>query len=237
MKKLLILSILFSSVFISCNEEPDPEPEVIRAYCYFYHFIPTLGSVIWEVDDSEVPEEKLYGFQFLGSVQLETATEEIAFTVKHSGTKEVLISQLFQLEQDKYYTIVVHGSADDPSLFIREIDTSEPQPEQVKFQVLHSAPEQNSIDVYMGGSTPDKRDISDLAYLSLTDHFEVKDYDARAAIIVSVHSEEYDQDSVLISSIYNEGIVSRASYFSVLAHSTYEPFSDLTLWMYILPLE
>ena len=237
MKKLLILSILFSTVFFSCADEPEPEPEVIRAYCYFYHFIPTLGSVIWEVDDSEVPDEKLYASQFLGSLQLETATEEIVFTVKHAGTKEVLISQLFQLEQDKYYTIVVHGSEDDPSLLIREIDTSEPQSEQVKFQVLHSAPLQNSIDVYVGGSTPDQRDVSDLAYLSLTDHFEVKDYDARAAIIVSAHSEEYNQDSVLISSIYNEEIASRASYFSVLAPSTYEPLSDLTLWIYILPLE
>jgi hypothetical protein len=121
LKKLFILYILFSFVGLSCNNEPEPEPEVIRAYCY--HFIPELGSVFWEVDDSEVPDEHFYGVQF-------------------------------------------QGSKENPALLIREIETTHPQAGQVKFQFLHSISGQNSIDLYMGGSTPDKRVVSDLAYLS-----------------------------------------------------------------------
>jgi len=232
MKKLLILFILFSTVILSCNKDPEPEPEVIRAYCYLYHFIPELESVVWDVDDSEVPYDPFFGEQFAGSIILESTTEEIVFTVKHADTKDVLISQFLQLEQDKYYNVIVHGPTEAPVLLFREIDTSRPQSGQVKFQVLHSSPGQNDIDVYMGGTTADKRDVSELAYLSLTTPFEVLETDARAAIVVSAHSEEYNQDSVLVSMIYNGDIVSGASYLSVFAPDTHESLSELDLWIY-----
>ena len=237
MKKLSILSILFSLLFYSCGEDPVPQPDVIRAYCNLYHFIPEIGSVIWEADEVEVPDESIYAMQFAGSVILESDAEAIAFTVKHSGTKEVLASEIFQLEKDKYYNIIASGSKEDPTLFIREIDTSHPQAGKVKFQLLHSAPEENSIDLYMGGTTPEKRVVSDLDYLNLTDPFEVLDIDARIAITVSKHSEEYVQDSVLLSSIYNEDIISGASYLTVVANFTFDPSSELTFWLYALPLE
>ncbi|MDF1573772.1 MAG: hypothetical protein P1P86_01090 [Bacteroidales bacterium] len=237
MKKLFILSILFSPFLLSCDKEPEPEPEKIRSYCYLYHFVPELGSVIWEIDDIEVPEPKDYSVLLAGSVLLESASEEISFTVKHSGTKEVLVSQLVPMEQDKYYMIIVSGPADAPSLLIREIDTSRPQAGQVRFQAYHAANGQSSIDIYMGGSTPDKRVVSDLNLLSLSESFEVQDFDARAAITFTAHSEEYNQDSVILTSLYNDQIGSGASYLTVLAPFTFEPASELTIWLYSLPLE
>lgn len=237
MKKLFILSIFFSLIFLSCNDDQEPEPEIIRAYCYLYHFIPEIGSVIWDVDEVEVPTEKVYAYQFPGAVTLESDSEEIVFTVKHSGTKEVLASEIFQLEKNKYYNVIACGSKDDPTFFIQEIETSQPQAGKVKFQVLHSAAGENSLDVYMGDTTLEKRVVTDLDYLSLTAPFEALDSDARAAITVSKHSEEYHQDSVLLSSIYNEDIISGASYLSVVANFTFDPSSELTFWLYLMPLE
>ena len=179
-----------------------------------------------------------YAAQFSGAVLLEADSEEISFTVKHSGTNDVLVSQLFQLEKDKYYNVIVRGSSEEPVLLIREIDTTHPASGNVKFQVLHSIAGQGPIDVYMGGSSADKKVISDVAYLSLSAPFEVVNYDARAAIIVSGHSEEYHQDSVLLSSIYNEMIVTGANYLSVVAPYTFNPADTLlTFWLYELSLE
>jgi len=238
MKKLFILSILFSFVFLSCTDEPEPEPEDIRAYCYLYHFVPELGSVIWEVDDSRLPEEQLYAVQFSGAVLLESESEEVLFTVKHPGTNGILVSQLVQLEKNKYYNVIVRGSSEEPVLLIREIDTTHPASGNVKFQVLHSIAGQGPIDVYMGGSSANNKVVSDVAYLSLSTPFEVVDYDVRAAIIVSGHSEEYHQDSVLLSSIYNETITTGANYLSVVAPYTFYPTDTLlTFWLYELALE
>jgi hypothetical protein len=107
----------------------------------------------------------------------------------------------------------------------------------VKFQIFHSAPGQASIDLYMGGNSADKLVVSDLDVYNFSEHFEAQDFDARAAITVAAHSQEFSQDSVILSSIYNEGISSSASYLGVLAPSTFEPDSELTLWIYDLPHE
>ena len=88
----------------------------------------------------------------------------------------------------------------------------------------------------MGDTTMDKRVVTDLAYLDLTTHFEIPSNDARAAITVSKHSEEYQQDSVLLYSTYIDDIVSGASYLSVVAPFTYEAESELTFWLYLMPL-
>jgi hypothetical protein len=239
MKKLLILSILLSSIIFSCKKEPEPEPEeeYIRAYCNLYHFIPQMGSVLWEIDEVEVPDEQLYAQPFQGSVILEAETEEIVFTVKHSGTKEILVTQLIQLEQDKYYNVIVGGSPEEPEFLVKEFDTSHPGSGMVKFQVLHSIPDHGPIDLYMGDTIIDKRVITSLDYLELSDHFEVFDFDVRASMITTAHSDEYNPDSVLLRSIYNDLVESEKSYLSVVAHHSYDTTSELTYWLYSLALE
>ena len=100
-------------------------------------------------------------------------------------------------------------------LLIREIDTTHPASGNVKFHVLHSIAGQGPIDVYMGGTSVNKRGVSELPYLSLSTPFEVVDYDARAAIIVS-----------------------GANCLSVVAPPTFNPADTLlTIWLYNLALE
>lgn len=239
MKKLVFLSIIFTLAFLSCNTEPESEPESeeIRAYCYLYHFVPGLENVKWIVDDIEVPNAQSYASSFPGSVVLESTLEEVSFTVKHAVTGVILESQTVILEKNKYYTVIITGTEQDPVLLIQEVETSRPQSGNVKFQMLHAAIFQDSIDVYMGGSSPDKRVVTNMDFTELSDPFEVKDFDARAAITVTEHDEEYKQDNVLLSSLYNDQILSNASYLSVLAPSTIDPLSELTLWIFDLPVE
>lgn len=235
MKKLFLLTILFSLITLSCEKDPETEPEETRAYCHMYHFVSGLEKILWVVDDNEVPDSKVYAGEFKGSVELETATDEINFTVKHSETGAVLLSEFLVLEEDKYYAVIATGTEDNPVLILHEIETTSPQSGQVKFETLHSIIDQGSIDVYMGGSASDKRVVSDLSYNSISLPFEVTEADARAAITVTAHSEEYSQDSVLLTSVYNEDILSDANYLSVVASFTYDPDSDLTFWLYALP--
>lgn len=146
-------------------------------------------------------------------------------------------AKFFCLKRINIHNVIACGSKDDPTFFIQEIDTRQPQAGRVKFQVLHSAAGQNSIDVYMGDTTMEKRLVSDLDYLVLSTPFEALDSDARADITVSKHSEEYNRDSVLLSSVYNEDIISGASYLSIVANFTFDPESELTFWLYLMPLE
>lgn len=236
MKRLFILSILLSTVILSCNKDPDPEPEVIRAYCLLYHFIPQMSSVVWEVDGIELPNEQSYAYAFQGSITLDETSEEIEFAVKHPGTNDLIINQLVQLEENTYYNVIVCGPAQEPSLIIEEIETSFPAAGMEKIRALHSIQGQGPVDFYIGDTTLEERVISALDYLELSDPFEVSDSDMRKLMAITAHSNEYSQDSVLLTSDYNE-ITSGANYLTVVAPYTYDTTSKLTFWLYGLPLE
>ena len=237
MKKLALLTIFFSLFCLSCTGEPELDPEEIRAYCYLYQFVPGLENVNWIVDDIEVPNEQPYGSYFPVSVVLESVSQEINFTIKHAGTGDILESQSFTLEKDQNYSVIITGTELDPVMLIQEIETSRPQSGNVKFQVLHSAIYKDSIDVYMGGTSPERRVVSDMDFTELSDPFEAKDFEARAVITVAVHDSAYNQENVLLTSVYNELIHSGANYLTVVAPSTIDPLSELTLWLFDLPVE
>jgi Domain of unknown function (DUF4397) len=237
MKKIIFLSTFLTLFLFSCNTESEPELELIRAYCYLYQFVPGLENVNWIIDEIEVPNQQYYASRFPGSVILESASEEITFAVKHAGTGDLLESQSFTLEEKKYYNIIITGAEQDPVLLIQEIESNRPQAGNVKFQMLHAAIFHDSIDVYMGGTTPDKRVVSNMDFTDLSEPFEANDFEARAEITVTLHDAEYDQDDVLLTSTYNEIILSGYSYLSILAPSTIDPLSDLTLWTFDLPVE
>ena len=237
MKKLITLFVLLSLVTLSCKKDPEPEPELIRAYCLLYHFVSGLESITWTVDGIEVPDAMDYSEYFPGAVILETTAEDIQFTVRNDANGEVLASQYIALEQDKYYSVIMTGTAEEPLLIVDQIDTATPQQGKVKFQFLDAVIGPQSIDIYMGGTTPEKRVVSELGYNALSLPVEVSDFDARAAITVSAHSPEYNQDSVLLTSIYNEDIITGAGYLSVIAPFTNDPEAELTFWLYQLPQE
>jgi len=237
MKKLIIISLLFSFVALSCRKEPEPEPRVIRAFVYLYNFLPGLEGVDWTVDGVQVPEEMHYSKYLTGGVLLDSTSEEIEFFVKHGVSGEVLASRLLQLEEGKYYSVMFTGTVEDPVLLFNEIDTGMPLSGRIKFQFFHAAVIQDSIDVYMGGTTPDKRVVTELGFNKLTDPFEAIDSDALLDITVTVHSEEYSEENVLLNSHYNGVVVSGASYLGVVAPFTSDPSSELTLWLISQPLE
>jgi hypothetical protein len=235
MKKLFILSLLFSSIFLSCSKDPEPAPQPIRAYVYLEHFVPGRESIIWVVDGVEVPDKQDYSLYFPGAVILDAASEQIEFTVKHPVSGEVLASEILPLEQNKYYTVMFAGTVEDPVLLYNEIEIARPQPGKVKIQFFHAATDQDSIDVYMGGTTPDKKVVTGLNFNDFSDPFDVSNYDATVAITVSLHSDEYDQDSVLLTSVNNDLFQTDASYLAVVAPFTVDPLSELTLWLFSLP--
>jgi len=237
MKKLIIISLLLSVAVLSCKKEPEPEPEVTRAFVYLYHFVPGLESVTWTVDGVQVPENLPYSKYIAGGVVLDTTTEEIEFVVKHSVSGSILASRLLVLEEGKSYNIIFAGTTDEPVLLFNEIDTGMPQSGNIKFQFFHAAVVKDSIDVYMGDTTLEKRVVTDLGFNKLSDPFQANEYDARPKIIVTRHSDEYHAENVLLTSLYNDVLIVGANYLTVVAPFSSDTASPLTLWMFSLPLE
>lgn len=238
MKKLFIFFVFIPLLLASCKKDPEPQPVEIRAYVSVISLLREPIAVTWVVDGVEVPDEQDYGSRILGAVLLDDTSEEIPFTAKNSDTGSQIESLLLTMEMNKQYLIVLHGSADEPILDFREVETTRPQPDRIKFLFLHAASTLDSVDVYMGGTEATKRRVSDLSFTEYSEYFEVNDYEARTFVTVAIHGDEYDPEKEILTYEYNDLIASNTNYFSVVAYESGDPLiSDYKLWLYDLPTE
>ncbi len=238
MKRHIAFIILYVVVLASCDQGEDiPLPEEKRAYITLYNFISGIPVVIWEVDDVGVEGGHVYGTSLPGSVLLIDTIQQVLFEARNDNTNEVLKTQKLELKVNKFYSLILFGSPDQPILLFRETDTRQPSEDNIHIQFLHAAEGLDSIDVYMGGTRLENKVFSGIAYQDLTELIEVAAYDLRASVIVSPHDSVYSQGHEIVSMKYNDLIVSASNYMTVIASESYDPESDITLWLYPLEVE
>jgi hypothetical protein len=238
MKKLFIIFVFIPLLLASCNKDPEPQPIEIRSYVSVHSLLREPFPIEWVVDGVTIPDEQAYGARILGAVLLENETEEISFTANNFDTGSLVESLLLTMVSNKYYQIILYGSADEPSLVIEEIETTRPESGKVKFQFLHAAPTIDSVDVYMGGTEVEDRVVTDMSFSELSGYFEVFDYEARNSVTVSEHSDVYDPEKEILNYDNNDLIVSNTNYLSVLAYASGDTLSsELKLWLYDMPTE
>jgi hypothetical protein len=238
MKKLFIFLVFIPLLLASCKKDPDPQPIEIRSYVSIHSLLREPFAIEWEVDGVTVPNEQAYGSRILGAVLLDEQTEEISFTANNFDTGSQVESLLLTMDMNKYYMIVLYGSADEPILSIHELETTRPQDGQVKFQFLHAANTLDSVDIYMGGTEPEDRVVTDLSFSEYSEYFQVQDYEARTSVTLCLHGEVYDPEKELLNYEYNDMIVSNINYFSVVGYASGDTLSsELKLWLYDLPNE
>lgn len=238
MKKLLIFFLLVPLFLVSCKKDPEEEPVEIRTYVMIHSLLKESFTLTWSADDVEVPTAQGYGDRILGAILMDDVSQEISFTVKNSGTGELIESLLLNMDMNTFYMIVLYGTADDPVLFVEELDTTRPMSGNVGFHFLHVAPDLDSVDIYMGGTEVTDRKVTDLSYTEFSDRFEVLDYVARSSVTVAIHGDTYDPEKEVLNYTYNDLIVSGTIYLSVLGYDSGDPAdTDLKLWLYDLPTD
>lgn len=238
MKKLLIFLFLIPIFLVSCKKDPKEQPVEIRSYVMIHSLLKESFPLIWSADDVEVPTEQDYGNRILGAVLIDDVHQEISFEVKNADSDELIESILLDMEMNKYYLIILYGTAEDPILVVEELDSARPMSGNVGFQFLHVVPTLDSVDVYMGGTEPTDRKVTDMSFTEFSDRFEVFDYVARTSVAVVIHGETYDPEKEVLSYTYNDLIVSGTNYLSVLGYAVGDSLdTDLKLWLYDLPTE
>jgi len=237
MKKLLLSLVLIPLVLASCNKDPEPQPEEIRSYCSILSLVKQDDNITWVVDGIAVQDEQVYGSRILGAVLLDTDVEEISFTAENSSSGSIIESVLLTMEKDKHYLILLYGTADDPLLEVKELESIQPQSGYIRFQFLHASPDVDSVDVFMGSTEVDDRVVSDLSFGEFSEAFEVIDYKARSSVTVATHDETYDPENEILYYDYNDLLVSGATYLSILAYEIGDPDdTEAKLWLYDVPM-
>ncbi len=236
MKRSLYFLLLLVISVPSCLEVPDPPRENIRAHVILYNFLNESYSLSWDVDHVTVPDDHMYGTIVSGSVILTEDTNEISFVVRNRSTNEVLADLLYDLTGEKFYMIILYGAGDDPHIIFEELETDPPESGYIKQWFLHAAQGYDTLDIYMGGTTPDKQVLSGIAYQDLTDYSTVLESDARTLVAVTLHDSVYREENELIYYEYNDLVKPNSIYLNVIAPSTHLPHSDLDIWLYEQPV-
>ncbi len=218
----------------SCNKDPEPgpSPDEDRAYITLYNFLSEPFEVKWEVDEVELPDNQPYATIITGSILLGEDSDEIPFVVKNGESGALLESQNLNMTKDKNYMAVVYGKTESPFLLIEELETVPPTSGFINVRFLHTAVGEDSLDIYMGGTSSEKRILSGLSYGDISEYDEVSEYDARASVIVTLHDILYKEENKLVSFEYNDLIQADANYLTVISPSSNTEPSELTLWLY-----
>lgn len=238
MKKLSIFLVFLPLLLASCKKDPEPQPTEIRAYASIISLLREPFSITWVVDGVEIPDDQAYGAKIVGGVLLDDVSEEISFTARNSDTDSQIESLLLNMDRDKSYLVVLYGSVDDPLMVFQELETTRPEPAQVKFLFLHAADSLDPVDIYMGSTELEDREINNLSFSEQSQYFEVSDYKARTSVTVAEHSEVFDPEKELLNYTFNDLIVSNTNYFSVVGYTNGDrEDSTLKLWLYDLPTQ
>lgn len=236
MKKLLFILVLVPLLLTSCKKDPEPTPQEIRTYCSIISLLKESFSITWVVDGVTVPDEQAYGGRIIASLVIDADIEEISFTAKNADTGSQIESLLLTMEKDKDYLIILYGSAEDPVIAFQQVESARPEAAHVKFQFLHAATTLDSVDLYMGGTEPANRVVTDKSFGEFSGYFEVSDYDARALVTVVVHGDVYDPEKEILSYDYNDLVESDLNYVTVLAYKIGDPLdTEPKLWLFSLP--
>ncbi len=238
-KKYLLLVLLAGFGLTSCDNEPEPDPlpDVARSYCTLYNFLMEPVHVNWEVDDIKVEGEHVYGSVVQGGVLLEEETEQISFVVKNAASGEIIESLLIEMTENRNYQGIIFGTLENPVFLLRQVDTSPPESGNIRVQFLHATASLDSLDVYLGGTTLQKRVISGIDYTELSEYTQVSEYDIRASVIITPHDTIFNPGNELISFKYNDQIQVNNNYLTVIAPSGSSPLSPPTLWLYAQPID
>ncbi|MEZ5069950.1 MAG: DUF4397 domain-containing protein [Bacteroidales bacterium] len=239
MKKILPFALILAPLlFVSCEkEDPDPEEETNRAYVMIQNFMLGEESIQWVIGGVEMEGTQSYGIPINGYKDLETTSQDILFVAQNASGTTALDSITLTMENGKYYLVALVGDDSGDTTIVRTLEGLTSASGMVEAQFIHGSPGAEPIDVYLGGTDPEDRAISDLAFGHLSDAVLVEGYNIRYSLIIADHADSYEESDKQLEYLLSDQILDNHSYLFILGHEDYSPDSDLAVWLYDLPIE
>ena len=219
----------------ACNKEPEsPTPDPVKSYFIIYNFLAEPYDVIWEIDEKVIDAVHPYGTSILEFSIMESEVKDVRFTAMESGGNRIIKSIVHQAEQQVYYTVSLMGNESDPQILIEPMELEKPSLGQVKLRFMHTALELRSLDLYIGGSSPDHKVLSDIQFAKLTEYLEASQENVWEDIFVTPFNVA-PEDSTLLRYSANNVFLPNRVYMGVLGHSTSSTTSSLILQLFDQP--
>jgi hypothetical protein len=219
MIKKIIIPLLFMILALqACLKDPDPVPQTIDTYEYYYNYLTEPYDIQWEFDDQVIGSGHSYGMPAHGIIQLDTTEQSVLFKTRNQDTDMLLDSLSYTLYQNGAFMLALIGNEAEPHLLCEPVDTRFPSEGMIKIRFLHAAATLDPVDIYIGGDLPEDRVLSGFDYTTVSEYLEVTEEKLWTAIIVTP-AYTLPADSTIVSYYVNTVFQTGWSFLCVLAHS------------------
>jgi hypothetical protein len=230
-------SLLFLIVFgAGCLKDSDPPlPASNGSYINLYNFLTEAYDIAWEFNGTMVESEHSYGTAILEFIEMDEELQDVTITVKESKSALLIDSEVYELEQNRFYTASILGNEKDPHILFEPMEVQRPASGLVKLRFIHGTLGLDAVDLYVGGAEPEHKVVSALSFAQITDYLEASRENLWESIIVTPVNVS-PEDSSILSYTANNVFLPNQIYLGVIGHATSSASSALQLQLYNQPV-
>ncbi|MFW9852954.1 MAG: hypothetical protein ACFFDS_08425 [Candidatus Thorarchaeota archaeon] len=227
---ILILAVSLSA----CLKDPDPLPQAINTYQYYYNYLLEAYDLQWEIDGQELGTHS-YGYPAQAIIQLDTAEQEVLFRTRNPETGSTIDSLSFTLYENQAYMLAMLGTEEEAHLLCEPMDTRYPTMGMVKYRFLNAVPGLGPVDVYAGGDLPENKVISGAIFPEVTEYYESTEMDMWESVIITP-ANILPEDSVLLSYTVNTMFQTGWVYLCTINHIDPDTTSSIEMQVFDQPI-
>lgn len=223
------IPLLIPLVFLqSCLGDPDPLPESIDTYHYYYNNLLESYDLRWEINNVLIGSGHSYGYPAQAIVSLDMPEQEVLISAHNSDNSQLIDSLSFTMYENNAYMIAVMGTEEEPHLICEWLDMRSPSPGMVKYRFLHTSEALGPVDIYVGGDQQEHLVLEGLDYTQLSDYLESSQQELWTSVIVTPASI-LPADSTIIEYLANNVFETGWIHLCILEHTSSSPESSFQI--------
>ena len=231
-KNTLAVLLILSAVISCKTDEPAPAPPLVYegAEISTRNYITSTLSLDFFIDTTKVGSALSYAFSSRNSFEWVVDAPGVQFTILDAtDNTAVLFTTGIAVEKDALYYAAVVGPETSGSVVFAVNEKTLPAAGNVRMRVLHAYQDVGAVDLYIGGTTPEHKVITNLLFGGLSDYIEVSHTDVSTMIICTETGVLPDPDTNLLTTLENTLHETDKIYLNALASDTKEATSTFSL--------
>jgi hypothetical protein len=216
-RNLAIPFVLSLLLLQSCLEDPDPLPQTIDTYHYYYNYLLESYSLQWEIDDQILGSDHSYGIPAQAVVTLNDTEQEVLIQSRNPENSQLVDSLSYNMFEYGAYMISQLGDEEEPILICETLDTRMPSRGRVKFRFLHAALAMGPVDIYIGGDQQESLALAEVDFTHVSEYLEATEELLWTSIIVTPASS-LPADSTILKYEANTIFQTGGVYLCILEH-------------------
>ena len=226
MKKIVVPLLLPILLLQSCLGDPDPIPESIDTYHYYYNYLLESYAVQWEIDDDIIGSGHEYGIPAEAIVSLTGAEQEVLIRSRNAENEFLVDSLSYTMFENAAYMIALMGTEEETKLICEVMDTRVPSSGRVKFRFLHASESMGPVDIYIGGDQSEYLALANVDFTQASEYLEASEEQIWTSIILAP-ANSLPADSIILEYTANNIFQNGGIYLLIINHisnSTNSPY-------------